>query len=174
TTKPKWRKNVRLLRVRPDANAGGGRQLRQIDGGFLVQQADDLLAIEAEWQCVTETQPDASVWADLRFAWAASRHVKSNAIVLARGGALVGVGAGQMSRVDSVEIALKKAGERAKGSVLASDAFFPFDDSIGTAAQAGVAAVIQPGGSKRDEEVIAACNKHGLPMLFTSRRHFRH
>jgi phosphoribosylaminoimidazolecarboxamide formyltransferase/IMP cyclohydrolase len=102
------------------------------------------------------------------------RHVKSNAITLSEDRALVGVGAGQMSRVDSVEIAIRKAGDRARGSVLASDAFFPFPDSIGLAAKAGVVAIIQPGGSKRDDEVIAACNEHGLPMLFTGRRHFKH
>jgi phosphoribosylaminoimidazolecarboxamide formyltransferase/IMP cyclohydrolase len=100
--------------------------------------------------------------------------VKSNAIVLAKSGFLVGVGAGQMSRVDSVEIAIRKAGERSPGSVLASDAFFPFEDSIHAAAAAGVQAIIQPGGSRRDDEVIAACNQHGLPMLFTGMRHFRH
>jgi phosphoribosylaminoimidazolecarboxamide formyltransferase/IMP cyclohydrolase len=111
---------------------------------------------------------------DLRFAWAICRHVKSNAIVLAKEQALVGVGAGQMSRVDAVEIAIRKAGPRAVGAVLASDAFFPFEDSIHRAAEAGVAAVIQPGGSRRDDEVIAACNEHGMPMIFTGRRHFRH
>jgi phosphoribosylaminoimidazolecarboxamide formyltransferase/IMP cyclohydrolase len=100
--------------------------------------------------------------------------VKSNAIVLVRDRALVGVGAGQMSRVDAVEIAIRKAGGRARGAVLASDAFFPFEDSIQHAAEAGVAAVIQPGGSRRDDEVIAACNRYGLPMIFTGRRHFRH
>jgi len=102
------------------------------------------------------------------------RHVKSNAIVLAKDRALVGVGAGQMSRVDAVEIAIGKAVERSRGAVLASDAFFPFDDSIHRAAEAGVMAVIQPGGSRRDDDVIAACNQHGLPMIFTGRRHFRH
>jgi phosphoribosylaminoimidazolecarboxamide formyltransferase/IMP cyclohydrolase len=123
---------------------------------------------------VTERQPSIELQRDLGFAWEVCRHVKSNAIVLARNGALVGVGAGQMSRVDSVEIALRKAGDRARGAVLASDAFFPFDDSIGPAADAGVTAVIQPGGSRRDDEVIAACNRRGLPMIFTGRRHFRH
>ena len=111
---------------------------------------------------------------ELVFAWSVCRHVKSNAIVLVRNRSLVGVGAGQMSRVDSVEISINKAGPRARGSVLASDAFFPFDDSIHRAAEAGIAAIIQPGGSRRDEEVIAACDKHGLPMIFTGRRHFRH
>jgi phosphoribosylaminoimidazolecarboxamide formyltransferase/IMP cyclohydrolase len=102
------------------------------------------------------------------------RHVKSNAIVLGRDTSLVGVGAGQMSRVDSVDIAIRKAGDRADGSILASDAFFPFPDSIEAAAAAGVAAVIQPGGSRRDDEVIAACNRHGIPMVFTGARHFKH
>jgi phosphoribosylaminoimidazolecarboxamide formyltransferase/IMP cyclohydrolase len=119
-------------------------------------------------------QPRADQRDDLRFAWAIVRHVKSNAIVLAQGGALVGVGAGQMSRVDSTEIAVKKAGDRAKGSVLASDAFFPFADSVAQAAAAGITAIIQPGGSKRDDEVVAACNEHRIAMIFTGRRHFKH
>jgi phosphoribosylaminoimidazolecarboxamide formyltransferase/IMP cyclohydrolase len=110
----------------------------------------------------------------LKFAWAMVRQVKSNAIVLSKDRMLIGVGAGQMSRVDSTQIAIAKAGERAKGSVLASDAFFPFGDSIPPAAAAGVAAIIQPGGSKRDDEVIAACNEHGIAMIFTGRRHFKH
>jgi phosphoribosylaminoimidazolecarboxamide formyltransferase/IMP cyclohydrolase len=110
----------------------------------------------------------------LRFGWAVVRHVKSNAIALAKDTALVGCGAGQMSRVDSVEIAIQKAGPRAKGAVLASDAFFPFADSIHRAAAAGIVAIIQPGGSVRDDEVIAAANEHGIPMIFTGRRHFKH
>jgi phosphoribosylaminoimidazolecarboxamide formyltransferase/IMP cyclohydrolase len=174
TTKPKWKENVRLLSVGAVEPGRGAAQWRQIDGGMLCQTADDLPDEPDQWKVVTKPQPSESLRRDLEFAWAACRHVKSNAIVLVRDGALVGVGAGQMSRVDSVEIALKKAGDRARGAVLASDAFFPFDDSIGPAAAAGVAAVIQPGGSRRDDEVIAACNKHGLPMIFTGRRHFRH
>jgi phosphoribosylaminoimidazolecarboxamide formyltransferase/IMP cyclohydrolase len=174
TTRPKWRDNVRLLRVGAVAPGRGEVQWRQIDGGMLAQTADDLPDDPGGWTVVTEGRPSAALQRDLEFAWAACRHVKSNAIVLVRDGALVGVGAGQMSRVDSVEIALKKAGDRARGAVLASDAFFPFDDSIGPAAAAGVAAIIQPGGSRRDDEVIAACNRHGLPMVFTGRRHFRH
>ncbi len=129
---------------------------------------------EAEWKVVTQEQPTPEQFAELRFGWAMVRHVKSNAITLSRDRALVGVGAGQMSRVDSVENAIRKAGERSLGSVLASDAFFPFGDSIAIAAKAGVAAIIQPGGSKRDDEVIAACNEHALPMIFTGRRHFKH
>jgi phosphoribosylaminoimidazolecarboxamide formyltransferase/IMP cyclohydrolase len=110
----------------------------------------------------------------LAFAWEIVRHVKSNAIVLAKDTSLIGVGAGQMSRVDSVEIAIDKGADRASGSILASDAFFPFPDSIDAAADAGVVAIIQPGGSRRDQEVIDACNKRGLPMVLTGRRHFKH
>jgi phosphoribosylaminoimidazolecarboxamide formyltransferase/IMP cyclohydrolase len=174
TTKPKWKDNVRLLAVGEIEPGRGAIELRQISGGMLAQTADDLPDDESEWKVVTERKPTDAQMTDLRFAWAVCRHVKSNAIVLAKNQALVGVGAGQMSRVDSVEIAIKKAGDRAPGSVLASDAFFPFDDSIHRAAEAGVAAIIQPGGSRGDESVIAACNKHGLPMVFTGRRHFKH
>ena len=174
TTKPKWRDNVRLLAVGPIEPGRGATEWRQIDGGMLCQTADDLPDEPDQWRVVTDVQPSEALGRDLAFAWAACRHVKSNAIVVVNDGALVGVGAGQMSRVDSVEIALKKAGQRARGGVLASDAFFPFDDSIGPAAAAGIAAIIQPGGSRRDDEVIAACNRHGVPMIFTGRRHFRH
>ena len=174
TTKPKWKANVRLMRIpRADTHAIG-LSLRAIDGGYLVQTSDNGPDRPEEWEVVTEAKPTDQMLAELQFAWAACRHVKSNAIVLSRSGALIGVGAGQMSRVDSVEIAIKKAGERTAGAVLASDAFFPFDDSIHTAAEAGIAALIQPGGSRRDEQVIAACNQHGLPMVFTGQRHFRH
>ncbi len=174
TTKPKWKANVRLLKVGPPSADGGQLEFRQISGGMLCQAADDLPDDETAWKTVTEKQPNANQQSDLRFAWTVCRHVKSNAIVLAKDGMVMGVGAGQMSRVDAVEIALKKAGDRARGAVLASDAFFPFDDSIHRAAEAGVAAIIQPGGSRRDDEVIAACNQHGIPMIFTGRRHFRH
>jgi len=174
TTKPKWKVNVRLMKVGPLDQAPPSLQIRQIEGGLLVQQADSEADPQSEWKVVTRAEPRPEQLSDLKFAWAVVRHVKSNAIVLAASGALVGVGAGQMSRVDSTEIAIKKAGERAQGSVLASDAFFPFADSIAQAAQAGIAAIIQPGGSKRDDEVIAACNEHGIPMIFTGRRHFKH
>jgi phosphoribosylaminoimidazolecarboxamide formyltransferase/IMP cyclohydrolase len=174
TTKPKWKSNVRLLQLGDLKELGRVPQLRQIDGGMLVQEADTLLQDESQWQIVTELQPDASLWAELRFAWQIVRFVKSNAITLSKNCALCGVGAGQMSRVDSVEIAISKAAERSRGSILASDAFFPFPDSIHRAAAAGIAAIIQPGGSKKDPEVIAACNELGLPMILTGRRHFRH
>ncbi len=174
TTRPKWKANVRLMKVGRLDGEPARWQLRQIEGGMLVQEADLAADREQEWKVVTAAEPQAAQWDDLRFAWTLVRHVKSNAIVLAAGGALLGVGAGQMSRVDSVGIAVAKAGERAKGSVLASDAFFPFADSIHQAAAAGVVAVIQPGGSKRDDEVIAACNEHKIAMIFTGRRHFKH
>ena len=174
TTRPKWKANVRLMKVGSLDAPPAGWQLRQIEGGMLVQEADTQADPQSEWRVVTAREPTREQWDDLRFAWAIVRHVKSNAIVLAADRTLVGTGAGQMSRVDSVEIAIKKAGARARGSVLASDAFFPFADSIQQAAAAGVAAIIQPGGSRRDDEVIAACNEHQLPMVFTGRRHFKH
>jgi phosphoribosylaminoimidazolecarboxamide formyltransferase/IMP cyclohydrolase len=174
TTRPKWKANVRLLAVGTVEPAAASMSWRQIEGGMLVQEADALADPEGEWKVVTERSPDEALAADLRFGWQVVRHVKSNAIVLARDGSLIGCGAGQMSRVDSVEIAIQKAGERSQGSILASDAFFPFADSIGRAAAAGVAAIIQPGGSVRDAEVIAACNEHKIAMIFTGRRHFKH
>ena len=173
-TKPTWGANVRLVRVGPLAQTPTGWDFRRIQGGLLVQDCDNQADPEQTWQVVTTQQPSPQQQGDLQFAWEVVRHVKSNAIVLVKDRSLLGAGAGQMSRVDSVEIAIKKAGPRGSGSVLASDAFFPFADSIHAAAAAGVSAIIQPGGSKRDPEVIAAANQHGLPMIFTSRRHFRH
>ncbi len=174
TTRPKWKANARLLAVGPLAQPPAAINYRHLEGGMLVQEADVLADPEDEWKVVTQRQPAGELLADLRFGWAIVRQVKSNAIVLAQGRSLVGCGAGQMSRVDSVKIAIEKAGERAAGSVLASDAFFPFPDSIHQAAAAGIAAIIQPGGSVKDAEVIAAANEHELPMIFTGRRHFKH
>ena len=174
TTKPKWKSNVRLMKVGDIANGEDRWTYRCISGGVLMQEADVLPDPEDEWKVVTDAKPAGAQMADLRFAWQIVRHVKSNAIVLAKDQMLLGAGAGQMSRVDSVEISIKKAGDRVKGSVLGSDAFFPFPDSIEAAAAAGVAAVIQPGGSRNDQAVIDACNKHGLAMIFTGRRHFKH
>jgi phosphoribosylaminoimidazolecarboxamide formyltransferase/IMP cyclohydrolase len=174
TTKPKWKANVRLLAVGALDAPPAPLACRPMEGGMLVQEADVLRDPENEWKVVTKNAAADDLMADLHFGWWLVRHVKSNAIVLAKGTSLVGCGAGQMSRVDSVEIAIQKAGPRAKGSVLASDAFFPFSDSIHKAAAAGVAAIIQPGGSVRDEEVITAANEHGIPMVFTGRRHFKH
>lgn len=174
TTKPKWKDNVRLLKVGEVSREESRFAFRCIGGGALMQQADTLPDPEEDWKVVTEAQPSDQQMEDLRFAWEMVRHVKSNAIVLCKEGMLLGTGAGQMSRVDSVEISIKKAGDRIAGSVLASDAFFPFPDSIETAAAAGVSAIIEPGGSRKDDEIIAACNQHGLPMIFTGRRHFKH
>jgi len=174
TTRPKWKSNVRLLDVGSLDSPRQETHFRCIDGGLLVQDADTLADPYDAWCVVTTSQPDDTQMADLRFAWSLVRHVKSNAIVLGRDQSLVGVGAGQMSRVDAVQIAIRKADDRAQGAVLASDAFFPFPDSILEAATAGVTAIIQPGGSRRDQEVIDACNEHGLPMIFTGRRHFKH
>jgi len=174
TTRPRWRASVRLLEVGPLDAPSAARHLRPIDGGLLAQDADTLPDPEDAWQVVTQAAPRDEQLAELRFAWAVVRHIKSNAIAVTRQLTLCGAGAGQMSRVDAVEIALAKAGTRARGAALASDAFFPFRDSIDKAAAAGIAAVIQPGGSRRDDEVIEACNQHGLAMIFTGRRHFKH
>lgn len=173
-TKPKWRDNVRLMAIGSVHPPGTQLDFRIISGGVLVQEADTLPPANLDWKTVTKAPIADALWDDIAFAWEMVRHVKSNAIVLARDAALVGVGAGQMSRVDSVEIAISKAADRSRGSILASDAFFPFPDSIHRAAQAGVVAIIQPGGSKKDQDVIAACNEHRIPMLFTGQRHFRH
>ncbi|MEE2639579.1 MAG: bifunctional phosphoribosylaminoimidazolecarboxamide formyltransferase/IMP cyclohydrolase [Planctomycetota bacterium] len=174
TTKPKWRNNVRLMQVGSAEAAGAAVQYRQIDGGILLQEVDNLPDPREDWKVVTEKEPNQELMAEIEFAWEICRHVKSNAITLSRDRALVGCGAGQMSRVDSVEIAIRKAGERSQGAILGSDAFFPFSDSIHRAAEAGVAAIIQPGGSKKDPEVIDACNELGIAMIMTGRRHFRH
>jgi phosphoribosylaminoimidazolecarboxamide formyltransferase/IMP cyclohydrolase len=174
TTKPKWRANVRLMKAGDLGEIRNRWAYRFIDGGVLMQQADVLTDPEDEWKVVTDAQPSDAQMADLRFAWGIVRHVKSNAIVVCKDRMLLGAGAGQMSRVDSTEIAINKAGDRVAGAALGSDAFFPFPDSIVRAAEAGIAAIIEPGGSKKDDEVIEACNKHGLPMIFTGRRHFKH
>jgi len=174
TTIPKWKNNVRLMQVGELPPPQIASQPRHIDGGLLLQTADVLPDQPDQWQVVTEAQPDEEQLRELRFAWHIVRHIKSNAIALCLNRSLVGAGAGQMSRVDSVQISIRKAGDRAQGSVLSSDAFFPFPDSIHQAADAGVVAVIQPGGSRRDDEVTAACNERGLVMLMTGQRHFKH
>ncbi|MCE9534415.1 MAG: bifunctional phosphoribosylaminoimidazolecarboxamide formyltransferase/IMP cyclohydrolase [Planctomycetes bacterium] len=175
TTKPTWRKNVRLLKIGPLTSAqaaGESLDYRRVDGGLLVQSRDG--GPMSDWWPVTNRKATPEEMADLQFAWKVCKHVKSNAIVLARNGMIIGVGAGQMSRVDSVQIAIRKAGDRVRGSVLASDAFFPFRDNVDAAAAAGVKAIVQPGGSQRDADSIAACEEKGLAMLFTGMRHFRH
>jgi phosphoribosylaminoimidazolecarboxamide formyltransferase/IMP cyclohydrolase len=176
----KWKKNVRLLKTGPLSGQPQGLDYRRVDGGLLVQTRDVGADNRDQWKVATKRQPTAEELNALWFAWLVCKHVKSNAIVLASLGrkpgeyGIVGVGAGQMSRVMSVEIAVKKAGDRSKGSVLASDAFFPFADNVEAAAAAGVTAIVQPGGSQRDQDSIDACDRHGLAMVFTGVRHFRH
>ncbi len=167
------RKNVRVMRARPGHSATGWN-VRSVSGGILVQTQDTLRITPDQLRIVTERQPTETELQDLLFAWTVCKHVKSNAIVYARNLQLVGVGAGQMSRVDSVKIGAMKAKLPIEGGVLASDAFFPFRDGLDAAAEHKITAVIQPGGSVRDAEVIAAANEHGLAMVFTGVRHFRH
>jgi phosphoribosylaminoimidazolecarboxamide formyltransferase/IMP cyclohydrolase len=170
------KKNVRVLRI-PDGATRTGTELRPISGGLLVQQRDLVDADgddPAAWKLVTGDAVAPEVLDDLAFAWRACRAVKSNAILLAHDGAAVGVGMGQVNRVDAAKLAVTRAGDRARGSVAASDAFFPFPDGLEVLLDAGVAAVVQPGGSVRDDEVVAACAKAGVPMYLTGTRHFAH
>jgi len=168
------KRNLRLLEVTTPVAPPQPRVLRSVSGGLLVQDADSAAEVEDEWTVPTSSKPNADTLAELRFAWRVAKHTKSNAIVLTRGRAAVGVGAGQMSRVDSVRIAVQKSEGRCQGAVLASDAYFPFRDGPDAALSAGVSAMISPGGSVRDAEVVAACDEAGVPMVFTGRRHFRH
>ena len=179
------KKNLRLLTTDalPDPRAAG-LAFRQVAGGFLVQDRDAAGLERADLRVVTKRAPSDHEMADMLFAWKVAKHVKSNAIVYALDGATVGIGAGQMSRIDSTRIAAMKSHDmanalglatpRTQGSVVASDAFFPFADGLLAAAEAGATAVIQPGGSMRDDEVIAAADRAGLAMVFTGQRHFRH
>ena len=166
------KKNLRLLEL--DGTPRPEVAYRRITGGFLRQDPDVAADARDGMTVVTDVAPTDDQWRDLLFAWRACKHVRSNAIVLARDGATVGIGGGQVSRVDAAEIAGRKAGDKAKGSVMASDAFFPFRDGLDAGAVAGAVAVIQPGGSQRDQEVIDAANEHGIAMVFTGTRHFRH
>ncbi|WP_069804750.1 bifunctional phosphoribosylaminoimidazolecarboxamide formyltransferase/IMP cyclohydrolase [Thermogemmatispora onikobensis] len=177
------KKNIRLLATHAPIDPStlnaqifksGRFDIRSVSGGVLLQTADFIGEHELEYRVVTERKPTLEEMTDLMFAWKVVRHVKSNAIVLAHKLAVVGVGAGQMNRVTSVQLAVEKAGERARGAVLASDAFFPFADGVEAAAKAGVTAIIQPGGSIRDEDSIRVANQHAIAMIFTGKRHFRH
>jgi phosphoribosylaminoimidazolecarboxamide formyltransferase/IMP cyclohydrolase len=172
------KRNLRVLAVEPVTlgKKGGGQayDLRPISGGLLVQGPDVIVEDPATWQTVTNRAPTESELIDLAFAWKAAKHIKSNAIVFAKDRTLVGMGAGQPNRVVSVHLSQRTAGDKAHGSVLASDAFFPFPDNIELAAEAGVTAVVQPGGSIRDDKVVAEADKQGLAMVFTGVRHFRH
>jgi phosphoribosylaminoimidazolecarboxamide formyltransferase/IMP cyclohydrolase len=165
--------NVRVL-VLPDVVHGPTETVKAIAGGFLVQTSDDRPIDPTQWQMVTERKPTTAELEELMFAWRVVKHVKSNAIVVSRDRATLGVGAGQMNRVGSVNIALTQAGEQARGAILASDGFFPFDDSVRTAAAAGITAIVQPGGSMRDQDSITAANELGIVMVLTGVRHFLH
>ena len=176
TTKPTWKASVRLVEV-PAGDpweSTAGLEFRGIAGGLLAQRPDDVCDDPATWRVVTRAAPAAGLTQALDFAFTIVRRLTSNAIAVCHGTSLAGAGIGQTSRVDAVRIALEKAGPQARGGVLASDAFFPFPDSIELIARAGIAAIVQPGGSKRDAEVIAAADAAGIPMMFTARRHFRH
>jgi phosphoribosylaminoimidazolecarboxamide formyltransferase/IMP cyclohydrolase len=178
------KKNLRLLLLEGRPISGSGLSVKSVGGGLLVQTRDTMSVDAMDLKVVTKRQPTASELSDLRFAFRVAKHVKSNAIVYAKGGATVGIGAGQMSRVDSARIAARKNEDVSReaglerpsilGSVVASDAFFPFPDGLLQAAEAGATAVIQPGGSMKDDEVIGAADERGLAMVFTGVRHFRH
>ncbi len=177
TQKPKWGKSVRLLACGPFGSASrraSEYEIKQVVGGFLVQGRDLVASSAADLEVRTRRAPSAEELEGLLFAERIAKHVKSNAIVIARGTRVLGVGAGQMSRVDAVRLAVHKSGEAVQGAVLASDAFFPFPDGVEAAIGAGVTALLQPGGSVRDEEVLAACDRLGAAMVFTGTRHFRH
>lgn len=170
----KAKKNLRLLELPELGGAGGQLDIKRVRGGLLVQDEDDQVLDEKALRVVTKKKPTKKQMESLLFAWKIAKHVKSNAIVLCRGTRTVGIGAGQMSRVDSVYLSGRKSGALAKGSVLASDAFFPKEDAVVHAAKMGVTAIIQPGGSIQDEKIIAVANKYKIPMVFTGMRHFRH
>lgn len=177
TTLRKWGKNLRLLKtgtVKSSSKTSKSLDMKKVGGGLLVQERDLTVYDKETVKYITNKTPSQDEMKDLEFAFTICKHVKSNSIVLAKNGMVTGVGAGQMSRVDSAEIAVKKAGDKAKGSVLASDAFFPFRDTIDIVAKAGIISIIQPGGSNRDDEVIAAANEHNISMVLTGTRHFKH
>lgn len=169
----KKKAKVRVL-ILPDLTQGPPQTVKVIAGGLLVQDSDNIVEETSKWRVVTEKQPTAGELEELLFAWKVAKHVKSNAIVVTRDRTTIGVGAGQMNRVGSVKLALEQAGEKSKGAILASDGFFPFDDSVKTAAEAGIIAIVQPGGSMRDRDSIEAANQLGITMVFTDIRHFLH
>ena len=169
----KKKPKVRVL-ILPDLTQGPAQTVKTIAGGFLVQDSDSVVETTSTWRAVTEKQPTAEELAELLFAWKVAKHVKSNAIVVTRDRTTIGIGAGQMNRVGSVKIALEQAAKKSQGAILASDGFFPFDDSVKTAAAAGITAIVQPGGSMRDRDSIEAANQLGITMMFTDIRHFLH
>ena len=168
------KENIRLLTLPLDENQLPYHQLKSLNGGTLIQTNDAGKLVENNLSYPTKRKPTEDERANLLFSWKAVKHVKSNAIVLAKNGQTIGIGAGQMNRVGAAHIALEQAGEKAKGSVLASDAFFPMPDTVEAAAKAGITAIIQPGGSKRDADSIAVCDQYNIAMVFTNMRHFKH
>jgi phosphoribosylaminoimidazolecarboxamide formyltransferase/IMP cyclohydrolase len=166
------KKNLRVLTGRAPGRLT--RDVRAVDGGLLVQTSDVVNIDRSEWRVVTRAHPTPDQWADIEFAWRVCAAVSSNAIVYAKDRQAFGIGAGQQNRLDSARIASERAADRARGGVAASDAFFPFRDGLDAAVAAGVSAVVQPGGSVRDDEVVAAADEHGIAMVFTGERHFRH
>ncbi|CCW34894.1 bifunctional phosphoribosylaminoimidazolecarboxamide formyltransferase/IMP cyclohydrolase [Chthonomonas calidirosea] len=179
TERKGWGTDLRLLEVGDlrgwrEKAAGTGLDFKRVTGGILAQTPDHLVVSRADLKVVTERAPTEEEIQELLFAWRVVRHVKSNAIVFTKDRQVIGVGAGQMNRVQSVRLAVAQAGEKAKGAVMASDAFFPFPDGPETAAEAGITAIIQPGGSKKDQDTIDVCNRYGIAMVFTGIRHFLH
>lgn len=168
------KQNIRLLEIPMEEDVEVYEKMVSVKGGLLVQTNDTGKVTEADLEVATDRAPTEAEMEDLLFSWKAVKHVKSNAILLAKNKQTVGVGAGQMNRIGAAEIAIKQAGDKAKGAVLASDAFFPMPDTVEAAAKAGVTAIIQPGGSKRDQDSIDVCNQHGIAMVFTKMRHFKH
>jgi phosphoribosylaminoimidazolecarboxamide formyltransferase / IMP cyclohydrolase len=166
--------NLRLLSIDMDTALRQEKKLTSVYGGLLIQDEDHYTWEDASFSIPTKRKPTEKEWEELKLAWQVVKHVKSNAILLVKDQKTIGVGAGQMNRVGAAEIAIKQAGEKAKGAVMASDAFFPMDDTVIAAAKAGITAIIQPGGSKRDEDSIKKCDEYGIAMVFTGVRHFKH
>ena len=172
----KNKKNLRIMLLPglEETHISRGIEARTVAGGALIQTLDDHRLAAKDCKVVSKRKPSEKELLDLLFAWSVAKYAKSNAIVFAKAKATVGVGAGQMSRIDATEIAVKKSGRKCRGAVLASDAFFPFRDNVDLAAKSGITAIIQPGGSVKDDEVIKAADEHGIAMVFTGVRHFRH
>ena len=168
------KKNIRLLTIPFDGNEKPESKLTSIEGGLLVQDRDEYSLEHATITYPTDRKPTDEEWEALKLGWKVVKHVKSNAIVVSDAQMTLGIGAGQMNRVGSAKIALEQAGEKAKGAALASDAFFPMDDTVEAAAKAGITAIIQPGGSIKDEDSIKKANEYGIAMVFTGVRHFKH
>jgi phosphoribosylaminoimidazolecarboxamide formyltransferase/IMP cyclohydrolase len=170
----KTRRSLRVLQAEPARGPLARIDIRRVSGGALIQTIDDIVEDPTTWEVKTRRKPTADEMRDLAFAWKVGKHIKSNTIVLAKDSTMTGMGAGQPNRVTSIHLAMRIAGDKSNGSVLASDAFMPFADNIEMAAQGGITAIAQPGGSIRDDDVIEAANKHGMAMVFTGTRHFKH